>query len=127
MFIIADLVTIILIQSFIYVPTLYVRAAKALTRLRICTVSSEPSLLANAISTKFSYDDQLCSKARDLNFGLIIHQRPYFKYESSEGSDKTEHVVVVIVSNFHGSVVECLTRDRGVTGSSLTGVTALCP
>ena len=24
-----------------------------------------------------------------------------------------------------GSVVECLTRDRGVTGSSLTGVTAL--
>ena len=26
-----------------------------------------------------------------------------------------------------GSVVECLTRDRGTTGSSLTGVTALCP
>ena len=25
------------------------------------------------------------------------------------------------------SVVECLTRDRGTTGSSLTGVTALCP
>ena len=25
-----------------------------------------------------------------------------------------------------GSVVECLTRDRGATGSSLTGVTALC-
>ena len=24
-----------------------------------------------------------------------------------------------------GSVVECLTRDRGVAGSSLTGVTAL--
>ena len=24
-----------------------------------------------------------------------------------------------------GSVVECLTRDRGATGSSLTGVTAL--
>ena len=26
-----------------------------------------------------------------------------------------------------GSVVECLTRDRGAGGSSLTGVTALCP
>ena len=26
-----------------------------------------------------------------------------------------------------GSVVECLTRDRGAAGSSLTGVTALCP
>ena len=26
-----------------------------------------------------------------------------------------------------GSVVECLTRDRRTAGSSLTGVTALCP
>ena len=26
-----------------------------------------------------------------------------------------------------GSVIECLTRDRGAAGSSLTGVTALCP
>ena len=26
-----------------------------------------------------------------------------------------------------GSVVECLTLDRGATGSSLTGVTVLCP
>ena len=26
-----------------------------------------------------------------------------------------------------GSVVECLTQDRGAAGSSLTGVTALCP
>ena len=26
-----------------------------------------------------------------------------------------------------GSVVECLTRDRGAAGSSLTGFTALCP
>ena len=27
----------------------------------------------------------------------------------------------------HGSVVECLTRDGGVAGWSLTGVSALCP
>ena len=26
-----------------------------------------------------------------------------------------------------GSVVECLTRDRGAAGSSLAGVTVLCP
>ena len=26
-----------------------------------------------------------------------------------------------------GSIVECLTRDREAAGSSLTGVTALCP
>ena len=26
-----------------------------------------------------------------------------------------------------GSVVECLTRDQGAAGSSLSGVTALCP
>ena len=26
-----------------------------------------------------------------------------------------------------GSVVECLTRDRGAVGLSLTGVTVLCP
>ena len=26
-----------------------------------------------------------------------------------------------------GSVIEFLTRDRGATGSSLTGITALCP
>ena len=34
------------------------------------------------------------------------------------------------VTNFisiGGSVVECLTRDRGAAGSSLTGVTVLCP
>ena len=32
-----------------------------------------------------------------------------------------------IVNERSGSVVECLTRDRGAAGSSLTGVTALCP
>ena len=38
--------------------------------------------------------------------------------------------VVVHTSTYRersGSVVECLTRDRWVAGSSLTSVTALCP
>ena len=30
-------------------------------------------------------------------------------------------------SEYSGSVVECLTRDRGTAGSSLNGVTVLCP
>ena len=42
-------------------------------------------------------------------------------------------VVCTLISNTKctgersGSVVECLTRDRTAAGSSLTGVTALCP
>ena len=32
-----------------------------------------------------------------------------------------------IIRERSGSVVECLTRDRRAAGSSLTGVTALCP
>ena len=35
--------------------TLCMRAAKALKRLRVCAASSEPWLLADAISTKISY------------------------------------------------------------------------
>ena len=43
---------------------------------------------------------------------------------------KIGHVVYSIQYRFRehsGSVVECLTRDEGVAGSSLTRVTALCP
>ena len=36
-------------------------------------------------------------------------------------------ILIVDNSNFGSSVVECLTPDRGAAGSSLTGVTALCP
>ena len=42
---------------------------------------------------------------------LIAHQFPKMKLHE-------EH---------DGSVVECLTPDRGVEGLSLTGSTALCP
>ena len=38
-----------------------------------------------------------------------------------DGSNRYIHVV----RERSGSVVECLTRDRGAAGSSLTGVTAL--
>ena len=34
---------------------------------------------------------------------------------------------MLLVRERSGSVVECLTRDRRAAGSSLTGVTVLCP
>ena len=40
----------------------------------------------------------------------------------------TLYALMILSSGFRersGSVVECLTRDRGAVGSSLTGVTAL--
>ena len=43
-----------LVRPFVYFHTLYVRTAKALTRLRGCAVSPEPSLFAYAISTIIS-------------------------------------------------------------------------
>ena len=39
------------------------------------------------------------------------------------GSSESIHVKMPI----SGSVVECLTRDRGAAGSGLTGATVLCP
>ena len=35
--------------------------------------------------------------------------------------------IIIMLWERSGSVVECLTHDRGGTGSSLTGVTGLCP
>ena len=40
---------------------------------------------------------------------------------------ETYSTVQKVVWECSGSVVECLTRDRGAASSSLTGVTALCP
>ena len=44
--------------------------------------------------------------------------------------EKREHLFNAIFFIIHQqgrAVVKCLTRDRGVAGSSLTGVYALCP
>ena len=43
-------------------------------------------------------------------------------------ASKLSDVVYIMLNREHsGSVVEHLTRDRGAPGSSLTGVTILCP
>ena len=37
-------------------------------------------------------------------------------------------IYIALLNREHsGSVVECLTSDRGVAGSSLTDLTVLCP
>ena len=46
--------------------------------------------------------------------------------------DSIYHMTNTLISHFwrrerSGSVIECLTRDRGAAGSSLTGITVLCP
>ena len=62
-------------------------------------------------------------------------------YNRSSEAKKCEGKIVIIFlpinlnicfwcskeSSQGSSVVECLTRDRGAAGSSLTGVTVLCP
>ena len=56
-----------------------------------------------------------------------VHTR--FRYLSPQRAAKEPSLLSYTKSRLErsGSAVECLTRDRGVTGSSLTGVTALCP
>ena len=59
----------------------------------------------------------------------------YLKFEiHAAGNYHKKNIQVMLQSGFYlslsirersGSVVECLTRDRRVAGSSLTGVTAL--
>ena len=46
-----------------------------------------------------------------------------FTFHNKSDLDK----VHVLIRERSGSAVECLTRDRRAVGSSLTGVTVLCP
>ena len=51
-----------------------------------------------------------------------------FAYKNSKGLGEPVHLH--IFRNFRersGSVIECMFRDRGVVGSSLTDFTTLCP
>ena len=56
---------------------------------------------------------ELCNKFGHIG---VIHYQPRFCPLS-----------VHYIRERSGSVVECLNRDRGAAGSSLTGVTVLCP
>ena len=48
-----------LVWDFIYIPTLWVQAVKALAWLQIYAVLPEPSLFAYAISTRFNVFDKI--------------------------------------------------------------------
>ena len=50
----------------------------------------------------------------------VTKEQPHIAYQSL-------YLFIFLSRERSGSVVECLTRDRGAAGSSLTGVTALCP
>ena len=53
------------------------------------------------------------------NFSCVLSSAEFFQ----------NHLFQKIISGILSvvSVVECLTPDRGVAGSGLTGVTAFCP
>ena len=54
------------------------RAVKAMASLRIAH-----TLMLEAV---------VSSEAKGINFGLVLHLRPYFVYASSEGSGKSAHM-----------------------------------
>ena len=92
-------------------PTMwYVRPAMPQISLRIPIVWSEPAQVTCATYLQF-YAHKICLSG-SMKLTKIILSRKQITKALREGS---------------GSVVECLTRDRGAGGSSLTYVTALCP
>ena len=50
----------------------------------------------------------------------------HLKLASVINKEKSEHEYKPYLRERNGSVVKCLTRDRGAADSSLNGVTALC-
>ena len=70
---------------------------------------------------RLSADDKSCSK----QIKSLSGSSPYLFFFYFEGTQ-----IFFKSLKFRersGPVVECLTRDRGAAGSSLTRVTALCP
>ena len=69
---------------------------------------------------------------------VSLHQKSWQQTQFNSPAINIKHFysyfVVIPLNQYNrivwersGSVVECLTRDRGAAGSSLTGVTALGP
>ena len=56
---------------------------------------------------------------------------PYYHIYPKNSDTSIPYLIINMVFTLNrecsGSVVECLTRDRGAAGSSLTGVTAYSP
>ena len=92
------------VGPFVDFHTSCVRTGKALARLRKCTGSLEPLLVAYVISAIISWAGSF-----DDHLGIIFYNSPY-KTSGERG----------------GSVVECRTPEREVRGSRPTAA-VLCP
>ena len=105
-------------QFVSYWYLLHMRAADAKTNLCIYAGSSEHLLLAHTKSMDKDEDsDQPFMPLALLNsFASVFEEKLTSFFTCLIGTKNWVR---------SGSVVECLTRDRGAAGSSLTGVTAL--
>ena len=79
-----------------------------------CLYLQEPSHQARGALPRLIAEDMLVMSDFELH-KCCLHYKVLFHFISS---DKWER---------NGSVVECLTQDRKAAGSSLTGITVLCP
>ena len=72
-------------------------------------------------------------KVLDVYHGTLVKETdtrlPFaYYFKGKEPKAMQSHFMLMhILSRIGSTEVECLTRDRGAAGSSLTGVTALCP
>ena len=91
---------------------------------------------SNLSDTFTKFDSSSVSTQRDVESipagatGAKAHVARSIKFEEGDNSKDTIGMYTglhALVGHRSGSVVECLTRDRRTAGSSLTGVTALCP
>ena len=53
--------------------------------------------------------------------------RPLRAINRAKGLKVSDSMLYHSMQDYSGSVVECLTRDRGAVGWSLTDATVLCP
>ena len=108
-------------QISIHLIQLEVRAGfRHLFHSELSVVWDKRSWVANKIESKSYYSPLI------LHHSVRVLQKYPFEYI------KNKRFVETVLLSTHetfmersGSVLECLTRDRGATGSSLTGVTAL--
>ena len=70
----------------------------------------------------------LCCVIADLGFCISTMGSKLIHKSHTENAEQTSLTdVSIYIMERSSTVVECLTRDRGAPGSSLTGVTTLCP
>ena len=99
--------------------------------VRIASASREVALLQ---STRNKYTmgcppvcgDNSRALASELSYVQVVRHGIQF-HTTYTSVDLSHHEIVHAYRERSGSVVECLTRDSEAAGSSLTGVTTLCP